>query len=183
MWENSRYFWVVLCKNHWFHIRKNLYFRHRILLAETDAITPRPAIDCCFATFTARCDECGKEYIYKLSEVLRFEQEPPESFTPHPLFRNEGTGANAARGSPETVAEEELETRIKFLIGPGGLRHLVYKEFNRKECPKCPQEPFTIPELASLAEASQSEVEEALRIMRSRYHATEASRGQWFVRT
>lgn len=91
MWENSRYFWVVHCKNHWFHARKNLFFRHRIPLAETDALTSRPAINC---RFRARCDECGKEYIYKPSEVLRFEHEPPESFTPHPLFRDEGTGAN-----------------------------------------------------------------------------------------
>ena len=91
MWENSRYFWVVHCKNHWFHARKNLFFRHRIPLAETDALTSRPAINC---RFRARCDECGKEYIYKPSEVLRSEQEPPESFTPHPLFSEEGTGAN-----------------------------------------------------------------------------------------
>jgi hypothetical protein len=42
MWEDSRYFWVVHCKNHWFHLRKNLFFRHRIPLAETDAITLLP---------------------------------------------------------------------------------------------------------------------------------------------
>lgn len=72
-------------------VRKNLFFRHRISLAETDAITSRPAIDC---RFRARCDECGKEYFYKASDVLRFEQEPPEAFTPHPLFRDEGSGAN-----------------------------------------------------------------------------------------
>jgi hypothetical protein len=88
LWEDSRYCWVVLCKNHWFHVRKNIWFRHRIVLAETDAVTPRPAID---AHFKVRCDECGEEYFYKPSEVLRFEQEPPEPFTPHPLFRKEGT--------------------------------------------------------------------------------------------
>src|SRR5437879_2527073 len=86
MWEDSHYFWVVLCKNHWFHLRKNLYFRHRIPLAETDAIAPRP-VDC---HFRVRCDECGKEYVYEPSEVLRSNQGPPELFTPHPLFR-EGT--------------------------------------------------------------------------------------------
>lgn len=91
MWEDSRYFWVVLCKNRWFHLRQNLFFRHRIPLAETDAITPRPVVDC---RFRVRCDECGKEYLYKPSEVFRFEQEPPESFTPHPLFRDEGSGAH-----------------------------------------------------------------------------------------
>ena len=89
MWQDTRYFWVVLCKNHWFHARKNLFFRYRIPLAETDAITPRPAVDC---RFSVRCDECGKEYVYKPSEVQRSDQEPPESFTPHPLFRDEGTG-------------------------------------------------------------------------------------------
>ena len=61
MWEDSRYFWVVLCKNHWFHLRKNLFFRHRIPLAETDAVAARPAVDC---RFKVRCDECGKEYVY-----------------------------------------------------------------------------------------------------------------------
>jgi hypothetical protein len=100
MWEDSHYFWVVLCKNHWFHFRKNLFFRHRIALAETDAITPRPAVDC---RFRVRCDECGKEYLYKDSEVMRFEQDPPELFTPHPLFRDEGTGPHpvVAHRSPD----------------------------------------------------------------------------------
>ena len=79
------------------------------------------------------------------------------------------------------TAEKEHETRIKFLIGPGGIRRLVYKEVNARN--KDPQEPFTIPELASLVRASQSEVEEALTIMRSRYHATETSPGHWFIRT
>ena len=83
MWEDGRYFWVVLCKNHWFHVRRNLLFRHRIPLAETDSMTPSPAVDC---PFRVRCDVCGKEYTYQPSEVLRVEQEPPESFTPHPLF-------------------------------------------------------------------------------------------------
>jgi hypothetical protein len=88
MWEDNRYFWVVLCKNHWYHLRRNLFFRHRIPLAETDAITPPPAVDC---RFRVRCNECGKEYVYKGSEVLRSDQEPGESFTPHPLFRDEDT--------------------------------------------------------------------------------------------
>jgi len=91
MWEDNRYFWVVLCKNHWFHRRKNLFFRHRIPLAEADAITSRPPVDC---PFRVRCDECGKEHTYKPSEVLRSEQEPAELFTPHPLFRDEGTGTH-----------------------------------------------------------------------------------------
>ena len=86
MWEDSSYFWVVLCRNHWFHARKNLFFRHKIPLAETDAFASRPPVD---SHFKVRCDECGKEYVYKPSEVLRIEHEPPESFVPHPLFRDE----------------------------------------------------------------------------------------------
>jgi hypothetical protein len=84
MWVDSHYCWVVLCKNHWFHFRQNLFFRHRIPLAETDPLAPRPSLD---DHLRVRCDDCGKEYFYKPSEVLRFEQELPESFTPHPLFR------------------------------------------------------------------------------------------------
>ena len=78
------------------------------------------------------------------------------------------------------TAEEEHETRMEFLTGTAGIRRFVFKEFARK---KCPQEPFTIPELASLVRVSQSEVEEALRIMRSREHAKETSPGHWFIRT
>jgi len=47
-----------------------------------------------FIPFKVRCDECGKEYVYKPTEVLRVEQEPPASFTPHPLFRDDGTDPN-----------------------------------------------------------------------------------------
>ena len=86
MWEDSRYCWLVLCKNHWFHLRHNLVFRHRILLAETDAVASRPPVD---RPFKVRCDECGKEYVYKPAEVLKSALEPPASFTPHPLFRDE----------------------------------------------------------------------------------------------
>jgi len=108
MWEDSCYFWVVLCKNHWFHARKNLLFRHKILLAETDAVTSGPPID---YSFKVRCDECGKEYAYKPSEVLRVEHDPPESFTPHPLFRNEDTGPH-----PDAVDRSPDDTRHRRLL-------------------------------------------------------------------
>ena len=85
MWADSQYVWVVLCKNHWAHLRINLFYRHRIPLAETDPVDPRPVLN---GPFRVRCDECGKEYLYKPSEVLRFEQELPDNFTPHPLFRD-----------------------------------------------------------------------------------------------
>ena len=85
MWADSNYVWVVLCKNRWAHLRINLFYRHRIPLAETDPVAPRPVLS---GPFRVRCDECGKEYLYQPSEVLRFEQELPENFTPHPLFRD-----------------------------------------------------------------------------------------------
>jgi hypothetical protein len=43
----------------------------------------------------ARCDGCDKEASYKASDVLNFEMEPPESFTPHPLFAEGGTDSPA----------------------------------------------------------------------------------------
>ena len=85
MWVDSHYCWVVLCKNHWFHLRQNIFFRHRIPLSETDPVAPRPSLE---GRFSVRCDDCRKEYFYKPSEVLKSELELPDSFTPHPLFRN-----------------------------------------------------------------------------------------------
>ena len=85
MWVDSHYCWVVLCKNHWFHLRQNIFFRHRIPLAETDPVSPRPSLG---GRFRVQCDDCRKEYFYKPSEVLKYEQELSDSFTPHPLFRN-----------------------------------------------------------------------------------------------
>ena len=97
MWEDSSYFWVVLCKNHCFHARKNLFVGHRIPLAETDAFTSRPPV---IRPFKVRCDDCGKEYVYKPAEVLRVEDEPSASFTPHPLFRDEAD-PNPGESDPE----------------------------------------------------------------------------------
>jgi len=66
MWEDNSYCWVVLCKNDWFHRRENLFSKHGIPLAETDVYTPAPALK---SSFTVRCDECHKEYLYKPSDV------------------------------------------------------------------------------------------------------------------
>ena len=85
MWVDSHYCWVVLCKNHWFHLRRNLFYRHRIPLAETDPVATRPSLE---GRFSIRCDVCHKEYFYNPAEVLKFEQELPDSFAPHPLFRD-----------------------------------------------------------------------------------------------
>lgn len=86
MWEDNSYCWVVLCKNNWFHYRQSLSSKHKIPLAETDAYAAPPALQ---NSFTVRCDECHKEYLYEPSEVLRHDQELPASFNPHPLFQPE----------------------------------------------------------------------------------------------
>src|SRR2546429_3471777 len=77
MWVDSNYCWVVVCKNHWFHGRGNFFSVHRIPLGETDAVLPRPDID---KPFLVRCDECGKEYTYTPSDVLKYEMEAPAPF-------------------------------------------------------------------------------------------------------
>lgn len=60
-------------------------FGHRIPLGETDAFSPLTSIgDVCHV----RCDKCGEEHSYKPKEILRVEQTLPESFTPHPLFKD-----------------------------------------------------------------------------------------------
>jgi hypothetical protein len=108
MWEDSRYFWVVLCKNHWYHVRKNFLFRHRIPLAETDWFASRPPLD---GSFRVRCDECRKEYVYKVSEVLRVEYEPTASFAPHPLFLDEGAGPEPDKTSGKTEENNKGKAR------------------------------------------------------------------------
>lgn len=82
--SNRQYYWVVICKNNKFHRHQNLFSGHRILLGETDAFMPQPALD---GTLPIRCDECGKEYDYRPADVLRCELELPPIFAPHPLFR------------------------------------------------------------------------------------------------
>jgi hypothetical protein len=67
MWENSSYCWAVTCKNHIYHIPRNFIYKHKILLAEADAVTSRPPVT---APFKVRRDMCGKEYVYRPSDVL-----------------------------------------------------------------------------------------------------------------
>jgi len=85
MWEDSSYAWVVVCKNNLYHIPRNFIYRHKIILAEADAVTSRPSLN---GPFKVRCDMCGKEYVYQPSDVFRIEREIPEGFVPHPLFRS-----------------------------------------------------------------------------------------------
>ncbi len=84
MGYDRNYVWVVVCKNHIFHNRHNVFFGHKIPLSETDAVEDPPALK---TEFSVRCDECGKEYSYKPKELLRVEMELPDSFAPHPLFQ------------------------------------------------------------------------------------------------
>jgi len=83
LWENIDYFWVVLCKNRQFHHRSNLLYAHKIPLGQTDTVSPSPITK----AFAVKCDQCGKEYVYTPSEVMRWEMQAPEGFEPHPLFR------------------------------------------------------------------------------------------------
>jgi len=84
MAETDQYFWVVLCKNHRFHTRQNLFYAHKIRLAEADAYLPPPSFD---VALNIRCDDCGQEYSYQPKEILRAQLQLTDEFTPHPLFR------------------------------------------------------------------------------------------------
>jgi len=81
-WQDIYYCWVVLCKNYFFHMKQNLFFRHRIPLAYTDPYASIPEID---GPFEVRCDDCGKTYVYKRKDLRRYEGEVPK-FKTHPLF-------------------------------------------------------------------------------------------------
>ncbi len=78
-------------------------------------------------------------------------------------------------------ANEEHEARMKFLTAPDtGIRQFVAAETARKKCAQA----FTVDMLASSLTASQSEIEEALRILRSRGFAKETSLpGNWFIQS
>ena len=76
-------------------------------------------------------------------------------------------------------AEEEHESRMKMLTAPDtGIRQFVAAETARRKCAQA----FTADMLASSLAASQAEIEEALRILRSRGFAKETSLpGHWFI--
>ena len=80
---DNQYVWAVICKNHKFHKRQNLFFGHKIPLGETDAFMPPPAWD---GRIHVICDDCGQENTYESKDLVRFELTSSESFTPHPLF-------------------------------------------------------------------------------------------------
>lgn len=78
-------------------------------------------------------------------------------------------------------AEEEHETRVKFLTAPdSGIRRFVAEETVRKKCAQA----FTVEMLASALTVSRSEIEESLRILRLRGFAKETSLpGHWFIQS
>ena len=73
----------MTCKNYEFHREKNPFHGHRIPLGKMDEQMTRPDIP---ERLVVRCSDCSKEFQYDRSEVLRFQLQLPERFTPHPLF-------------------------------------------------------------------------------------------------
>jgi len=80
----KQYYWIVICKNHRFHAKQNKFFGHPIPLAETDFYSDMPSLE---NPFRVQCDECGKDYTYRPSDVMRFEMYPAELIVTHRLFR------------------------------------------------------------------------------------------------
>lgn len=76
-------------------------------------------------------------------------------------------------------AEEEHEARMNFLTAPdSGIRQFVAERRTRRQS----TEAYTVDMLAGALSAHQSEIEEALRILRSRRFAKETSLpGHWFI--
>jgi len=132
--RGTEYFWVVLCKNRGAHNKYNLYSRHAIPLAETDGISPSPKVD----DFTVRCDDCGQEYTYGAKDILRAELDPPEFFTPHPLFPDSTpssavTASDSAHSSAApTPGKTSVLERIRSKVVP-------YLRFRHKESPPPPR--------------------------------------------
>ena len=93
MWEDRNYCWIVLCKNHFYHLMHNFLFKHRIPLGFADAYMSVPPLN---GPFSVKCDVCGATYSYEPSEVMRVEHDLPDAFKPHPLFRSEGVDPGVA---------------------------------------------------------------------------------------
>jgi hypothetical protein len=115
MWdkEHAEYYWVVLCKNHHYHLKQSQAAGHPILLGES--VSPPPHLE---TDYKVRCDDCGKEYSYGPRELLRHETEPPASFLAHPLFADldllpitQQTGSSAASFT-RTASPAQSFTRI-----------------------------------------------------------------------
>jgi hypothetical protein len=77
-------------------MRQNIFFRHRIPLSQTDAVSALPPLS---KPFTVQCDECRKTYTYEPEDVRKVELEPPDSFKPHPLFREDAEAPKRKKAS------------------------------------------------------------------------------------
>jgi hypothetical protein len=83
-WDGpSDYIWVVICKNHEFHSKKNSFSGYKIPLGETDAFENPPDIG---RELKVRCDECGEENTYKPDDLMRLQMQVAANFKAHPLF-------------------------------------------------------------------------------------------------
>jgi hypothetical protein len=133
MWVGSDYCWMVVCKNDLFHRHPNIFNVHRIPLGETDAVSPRPRLD---KPFAVRCDECGKQYMYQPSEVLRYEMEVPASFVAHPLFGDAPqSDKKEATGSPRPTPGKRLVRTLEWVVGIACVI-LIVAEFGLTNLPK-----------------------------------------------
>ena len=133
MWVGSDYCWVVVCKNHGFHGRGNFFSAHRIPLGETDEVLSRPKIN---RAFRVRCDECGKEYTYQPSDVLKYEMEVPASFVAHPLFRDSLQPCeHESAPSPQPTPEKRSGRTLKWVVGLACVT-LIVAEFLLTNLPK-----------------------------------------------
>ena len=90
MWKDANYCWVVLCKNHWFHVRKNLFFRHKIPLAQ-----PMLSLLSLLSVNTSRSSAMSAERRTGInprtcgesSSNFRSDSSPIQSFKKNPLLR------------------------------------------------------------------------------------------------
>lgn len=132
VWDEScTYAWAVICKNARFHHRQNQFVGHKILLGEADSFATRPAIP---RRFPVRCDDCGKIYCYKLSDVLRFQTEIPLSFVPHLLFQQSSDSLQfrADAGSPQDHNESDGSWRLCPTSIFKSFLALLYLSFSRR---------------------------------------------------
>ena len=81
---SEQYLRVVVCKNCKFHNHQNLFSEHKIPLGETDALEAPPEVD---DRLKVRCDECGEEYSYGPTDLVRLKMELAAGFQPHPLLQ------------------------------------------------------------------------------------------------
>src|SRR5205823_1244835 len=85
---------------------------------ENPAVWPRPNID---QPFGVRCDECGKEYTYQPSDVLKYEMEVPASFAVHPLFRDslepDKTDKYESISSPQPTPKKRFVRTLEWVVG------------------------------------------------------------------